>query len=55
VIAAQRAFFEASTLLLDSLEEYAVARADLDRLIGRALEAGGVPIPGHRETDGDER
>jgi len=38
VVAAQRSFFEANTLLLDSLEEYAVARADLERLVGRRLE-----------------
>jgi len=55
VIAAQRALFEASTLLLDSLEEYALARADLDRLVGRPLDASGVPMTGHREIDGDER
>jgi cobalt-zinc-cadmium efflux system outer membrane protein len=55
VIAAQRAYFEASTLLLDSLEEYAVARADLDRLIGRPLDASGGPTTGNRESDGDER
>jgi cobalt-zinc-cadmium efflux system outer membrane protein len=55
VIAAQRAFFEASTLLLDSLEEYAVARADLDRLVGRPLDANGVPMTGPRKTGGDER
>jgi len=55
VIAAQRAFFEASTLLLDSLEEYAVARADLERLVGRRLEPGWVTATGTDRTDGDER
>ncbi len=55
VIAAQRALFEASTLLLDSLEEYAVARADLERLVGRRLEPGWVTATGTDRTDGDER
>lgn len=55
VIAAQRAFFEASTLLLDSLEEYAIARADLDRLVGRSLDASGAPMTGPGETGGVER
>jgi len=67
VIAAQRAFFEASTLLLDSLEEYAVARADLERLVGRRLEPGFERLVGRRlepgwvtamgtdRTNGDER
>jgi cobalt-zinc-cadmium efflux system outer membrane protein len=41
VIAAQRALFEASTLLVDSLEEYAIASADLDRLIARPFEPRG--------------
>jgi cobalt-zinc-cadmium efflux system outer membrane protein len=55
VIAAQRAFFEASTLLLDSMEEYALARADLERLVGRRLGPGWVTAVGANETDGDAR
>ena len=55
VIAAQRAFFEASTLLLDSLEEYALARADLERLVGRRLGPGWVTTAGANETDGDAK
>lgn len=55
VIAAQRAFFEASTLLLDSMEEYAVARADLERLVGRRLDPGWVPATGANEPTGDAR
>ena len=38
VIAAQRTFFEASTLLVDSLEEYALARTELERLVGGASD-----------------
>jgi len=55
VIAAQRAFFEASALLLDSLEEYAVARADLERLVGRRLGPGWATTAGANETDGDAK
>ncbi len=55
VIAAQRALFEASTLLLDSLEEYALARADLERLVGRRLEPGWVTATGTNGTNGDAR
>jgi len=55
VIAAQRAFFEASTLLLDSLEEYAVARADLERLVGRRLGPGWVTATGANGNNGDAR
>jgi cobalt-zinc-cadmium efflux system outer membrane protein len=38
VIAAQRTFFEASTLLVDSLEEFALARTELERLVGGASD-----------------
>ncbi len=55
VIAAQRALFEASTLLLDSLEEYAVARADLERLVGLRLGPGWVTAMDGNGTDGDAR
>ncbi len=55
VIAAQRALFEASTLLLDSLEEYAVARADLERLVGSRLGPGWVTTASANETDGDAK
>ena len=41
VIAAQRTFFEASSLLLDSLEEYALTRTELERLLGRGLVRSG--------------
>jgi len=37
VLDAQRALFEARMLLLDSREEYAIARAKLERLIGQPL------------------
>jgi len=37
VLDAQRALFEARMLLLDSREEYAIARTELERLIGRPL------------------
>jgi cobalt-zinc-cadmium efflux system outer membrane protein len=42
VIDAQRTLFEARSLLLDSAAEYALARVDLERLIGRGLDAGAV-------------
>ena len=48
VIAAQRTFFEASTLLVDSLEEYALARTEMERLIG-ASTAGATGA----ETEGE--
>ncbi len=54
VIAAQRSFFEASTLLLDSLEEYALARADLERLIGRSLDSATDPEARIEEPVGEE-
>ena len=40
VIDAQRTLFEARSILLDSVAEYALARVDLERLIGRSLDAG---------------
>jgi cobalt-zinc-cadmium efflux system outer membrane protein len=47
VIAAQRTFFEASTLLVDSLEEYALARTEMERLVGAASDhAPGLPAGG---------
>jgi len=55
VIAAQRAFFEAGTLLLDSLEEYAIARAELDRLVGRPFDSGDAPTTENADTHGDGR
>jgi cobalt-zinc-cadmium efflux system outer membrane protein len=38
VIDAQRTLFDARSILLDSIAEYALARVDLERLIGRGLE-----------------
>jgi len=55
VIAAQRTLFEASTLLLDSMEEYAVARADLERLVGRRLELSRVAATETHGTHGDAK
>ena len=46
VIAAQRTFFEASTLLVDSLEEYALARTELERLVGGASDHATGPGAG---------
>ncbi len=40
VIAAQRTLLEASTLLVDSLEEYALARTEIERLIGAPTTGG---------------
>ncbi len=51
VIAAQRSFFEASTLLLDSLEEYALARTELERLVGGPLQS----VTDANTTDGEAR
>ena len=42
VIDAQRTLFDARSLLLDSVAEYAIARVDLERLIGRSLDEGGA-------------
>ncbi len=55
VIAAQRAFFEASSLMLDSLEEYALARAELERLVGRSLDIEMASDSESDREDGDER
>ncbi len=47
VIAAQRTFFEASTLLVDSLEEYVLARTEMERLVGASSDhTGGLPAGG---------
>lgn len=54
VIAAQRTFFEASTLLLESLEEYALTRVDLERLVGGSLESATDPGPPAKDTDGEK-
>ncbi|MBW2278265.1 MAG: TolC family protein [Deltaproteobacteria bacterium] len=42
VIDAQRTLFDARSILLDSIAEYALARVDLERLIGRNLGTGDV-------------
>jgi cobalt-zinc-cadmium efflux system outer membrane protein len=52
VIGAQRALFEATTLLLDSLEEYALARTDLERLVGGSI--ADQPAPVHNNS-GEQR
>jgi cobalt-zinc-cadmium efflux system outer membrane protein len=41
VLDAQRSLFEATVLLLDSRQRYAVAHAELERLLGRRLGADG--------------
>ena len=38
VIDAQRTLFDARSILLDSVAEYALARVDLERLIGRGMD-----------------
>jgi cobalt-zinc-cadmium efflux system outer membrane protein len=44
VIDAQRTLFDARSLLLDSAAEYALAKVDLERLIGLELDAAeGIP------------
>ena len=40
VIDAQRTLFDARSLLLDSAAEYALAKVDIERLIGRGLDFG---------------
>ena len=50
VIAAQRTFFEASTLLVDSLEEYVLARTEKERLVGASSDHTGG-LPAEREND----
>ena len=42
---AQRALFEAHSLLLDSHEEYSLTRTEIERLIGRELGPGSLPRP----------
>jgi cobalt-zinc-cadmium efflux system outer membrane protein len=37
VLVAQRALFDARSVLLDSLEEYALTRIELERIVGRPL------------------
>ncbi len=55
VLDAQRAMFEARSLLLASREEYALARTELERLVGRepAVQAGASPSC--RPPQGDQR
>ncbi len=56
VIDAQRTLFEARSLLLDSVAEYALARVDLERLIGRGLDARAVTRDSAEAVDrGDSR
>lgn len=55
VIAAQRALFEATTLMLDSLEEYALAHTELERLVGASLTEPIQPWIVAHATDGDSR
>lgn len=43
VIDAQRTLFDARSILLDSVVEYALAKVDLERLIGQDLDAVGTP------------
>ena len=56
VLDAQRALFEARSLLVDSREEYAVTLTVLERLIGRptAPQTGAAP-GGHDSSQGEER
>lgn len=46
VIAAQRTFFEASTLLVDSLEEFALAQTEMERLVGASSDHAAGPGAG---------
>jgi cobalt-zinc-cadmium efflux system outer membrane protein len=56
VLDAQRALFETRSLLLDSREEYAITRAELERLIGRPLSLQRAPSPPEADTSqGEER
>lgn len=56
VLDAQRALFETRSLLLDSREEYAITRTELERLIGRPLSLQGMASPVEAFTSqGDER
>jgi len=51
VIDAQRTLFDARSILLDSVAEYALARVDLERLIGRGMDVREVNP--NRTTTGD--
>ena len=54
VLDAQRSLSEAALLLLDSQQRYAVARAELDRLVGLPLSEGAAVVAGaHNSTQGD--
>ena len=56
VLDAQRALFEARILLLDSREEYAIARTELERLVGQRLSPSDVPPTSSTGTSqGEER
>jgi len=46
VIDAQRTLFDARSILLDSIAEYALARVDLERLVGTGLEHDAVQSAG---------
>jgi len=45
VIDAQRTLFDARSILLDSVVEYALAKVDLERLIGQSLESRDATTP----------
>jgi len=56
VLDAQRALFETRSLLLDSREDYATIRTEIERLIGRPLSPlAGTPTPRHDTSQGAER
>lgn len=56
VLDAQRALFETRSLLLDSREEYAITRTELERLIGRPMgPQANTSTLGHHTSQGEER
>lgn len=55
VLDAQRALFESRMLLLDSREEYAIARAELDRLVGQRSSFNTTATPGAETAQGEQR
>jgi cobalt-zinc-cadmium efflux system outer membrane protein len=55
VIDAQRTLFDARSILLDSIVEYAFAKVDLERLIGRSLNTEGKPTGPNSAEVGEVR
>jgi cobalt-zinc-cadmium efflux system outer membrane protein len=55
VLDAQRTLFEARSLVLDSREEYVIARSELERLIGRPLhpQKTAAAFSGHDPSQGE--